>query len=526
MKQLYRRIVTIGMISASALLAWVYCLANYSEQPVVIGGASFVLVMSVYILLINLMNLHSAKEESLKRYIRETATDMVDRTSHAMQAANDTDELERLSKAMYVQVRKVNTLLSQMSEDANANHEQNIMASKMQNDTTNMLLTDSFNKAVKLIIKYNEANTQKLLKSVDALSEQLTVLQTAASGVKDYSNLIMDINDSIVELKYAIENSSISLSEASKAIAANTASRSQEAANSASDNDIANSFLDAFDKGDNFSTQKASAKSLDTGSDIEVSTAADSDKSIDTSSIFTTEGLLAQDSINMLFAEDSDETKNDTSNENKVKTEAYTSNENDNKPDTEEFASSDSFFAAFGDKIDSSASDNTDKTDDPNRQLSPDEIAAMFEASKEEYRAKSDDDFKVAEHPASMSQDLIDALLNMSDNDDEELDLDQIHSFEDGNVATDDIALADVIPFPTKSVSAEPVDSDPNRQLSPDEIAALFAAAAPSSEPAPVAEPEPVVEPAPVATATPVNDDPNRQLSPDEIAALFASIGS
>lgn len=80
--------------------------------------------------------------------------------------------------------------------------------------------------------------------------------------------------------------------------------------------------------------------------------------------------------------------------------------------------------------------------------------------------------------------------------------------------------------------------SDPNRQLSADEIAALFASAnggngEAESEPAEevitetVTEaPEPVVEPSPVAeeaVADTTNSDPNRQLSADEIAALFAS---
>ena len=85
---------------------------------------------------------------------------------------------------------------------------------------------------------------------------------------------------------------------------------------------------------------------------------------------------------------------------------------------------------------------------------------------------------------------------------------------------------------------ADTTNSDPNRQLSADEIAALFASAnasatEPESEPAEkvitepvteaphVPEPEQVVEPSPVADTT--NSDPNRQLSADEIAALFAS---
>jgi len=89
----------------------------------------------------------------------------------------------------------------------------------------------------------------------------------------------------------------------------------------------------------------------------------------------------------------------------------------------------------------------------------------------------------------------------------------------------------------------EPVQANESRQLSADEIAALFASAnagatEPESEPtekvitepvteAPqVPEPEPVVEPGPAAeeaVADTTNSDPNRQLSADEIAALFAS---
>ena len=90
---------------------------------------------------------------------------------------------------------------------------------------------------------------------------------------------------------------------------------------------------------------------------------------------------------------------------------------------------------------------------------------------------------------------------------------------------------------------ADTTNSDPNRKLSADEIAALFASAnagatEPESEPAEevitepvteaphVPEPEPVVEPGPAAdeaVADTTNSDPNRKLSADEIAALFAS---
>ena len=78
----------------------------------------------------------------------------------------------------------------------------------------------------------------------------------------------------------------------------------------------------------------------------------------------------------------------------------------------------------------------------------------------------------------------------------------------------------------TEEAAADTANSDPNRQLSADEIAALFAGAtAGVAEPESASEPEPVVEPAPAteeAAADTANSDPNRQLSADEIAALFA----
>lgn len=82
--------------------------------------------------------------------------------------------------------------------------------------------------------------------------------------------------------------------------------------------------------------------------------------------------------------------------------------------------------------------------------------------------------------------------------------------------------------------------SDPNRSMSPDEIAALFAnmgndnnadkveepaeeTVEPEDIPEPVEEPEAVKE-APLQPEEPA--DPNKALSPDEIAALFASMGT
>ena len=98
-----------------------------------------------------------------------------------------------------------------------------------------------------------------------------------------------------------------------------------------------------------------------------------------------------------------------------------------------------------------------------------------------------------------------------------------------------------VEPGPAAEAVADTTNSDPNRQLSADEIAALFASAnagatEPESEPAekvitePVTEapqapePEPVSEPEPAKSPVVDLNNTNRNLTPDEIAALFSSM--
>ena len=95
------------------------------------------------------------------------------------------------------------------------------------------------------------------------------------------------------------------------------------------------------------------------------------------------------------------------------------------------------------------------------------------------------------------------------------------------------IAEPIVEPAPAaEEAAADTANSDPNRQLSADEIAALFAGAnagageqESASEPEPASEPEQVEPPAstPEPENAPVVDlnNTNRNLTPDEIAALF-----
>ena len=148
----------------------------------------------------------------------------------------------------------------------------------------------------------------------------------------------------------------------------------------------------------------------------------------------------------------------------------------------------------------------------PNRQLSADEIAALFASAN---AGATEPESEPAEE-----------------------------------VITEPVTEAPHVPEPEPVVEPSPAaeeavadttNSDPNRQLSADEIAALFASAnagatEPESEPAEEVITEPVTdapqapEPEPVSEAEPVKspvvdlNNTNRNLTPDEIAALFSSM--
>ena len=140
---------------------------------------------------------------------------------------------------------------------------------------------------------------------------------------------------------------------------------------------------------------------------------------------------------------------------------------------------------------------------DPNKPMSPDDIAALIAAAE----AQSEPEIEAAPEPAPTAP--IDSDPNKPMSPDEIAAL---------------IAAAEAESAPEPEPTPTPVDTDPNKPMSPDEIAALIAAAEAGSAIETSPEPEPVVEatsaPEPVA---PVVDDPNKQMSPEDIAALFAS---
>ena len=171
-----------------------------------------------------------------------------------------------------------------------------------------------------------------------------------------------------------------------------------------------------------------------------------------------------------------------------------------------------------GPAAEESVADTTNS--DPNRQLSADEIAALFaSANAGATEPESEPTEEVITEPVTEAP----------------------HVPEPEPVVEPSPAAEAVTEPAAEEAVADTTNSDPNRQLSADEIAALFASAnagatEPESKPAeevitePVTdapqapEPEPASEPEQAKSPVVDLNNTNRNLTPDEIAALFSSM--
>lgn len=156
MERLYKRLVTVGMITISAVLAWIYCILEYRDEAFYVIGASLVVVASLYVLLLTYISLKSDKESKLRNYISATIAENLLK----MQKSGNEDDVIRLLKAMYVQIRKRNE------------------------SDTNEIVAASINKAMKVIIKYNQSNNDALVASIATLSAELDAIKSKLDTMK------------------------------------------------------------------------------------------------------------------------------------------------------------------------------------------------------------------------------------------------------------------------------------------------------------------------------------------------------
>lgn len=328
MKALYKRIVTLGMISATLILGWVYCMAEYRESPAYIIVVSLALVISVYALLLALMDLHSAKEEDMRKYIDNAVASLL---------SKEDDITVKLSKASYVQVRNISEVITRMEDSTAVSSERLERIIKRTTSSSKQNTTQSINKALKFLLKYNDANTNKLVASVNTLTSDLETLTSLVDRCSEderaaFAEAISALSDDVMQ----VQNRIASMSSKISGLSVDTAS------------DASKDSLDIFEE--NVDTEE-----LPEFEDL-LDNADESDENLE----FATDDEIT----------DADEVSVEEAIEAAAKADVIPFPSSDEKAKTDE---TDETLAEAP-----SPAPETNVAADPNKQLSPDEIAALF----------------------------------------------------------------------------------------------------------------------------------------------------
>ena len=169
---------------------------------------------------------------------------------------------------------------------------------------------------------------------------------------------------------------------------------------------------------------------------------------------------------------------------------------------------------------------------DPNKKLSPEEIAAMFANADSVSAPEAVEEPVVDSEPEIVAEPAVEEVSPMPDLPDPNKKLSPeeiVAMFANADSVSVPEAVEEPVVDSEPEIVAEPAVEevspmpdlpDPNKKLSQEEIAAIFANADSVSEPAdePVAANEPEIPPMPDLS------DPNKKLSDDEIAALIANL--
>lgn len=440
----YKRMVTLGMISFTALLAWSYCMLAYHSKVVYIAVISLVLIGSIYALLLSVVDIKAAKEQAMQEYVTKTLQEYAKKDD--TEILND---MERLAKASYVQQRKTNTYLSSQAEQ----------------------LDEALKKTVKILINYDRKKEEEAAQQAEQIRKELEMKEAlqaqkepdhTALVLEELGKLTSDVKAVVAQLQQVTIqltalHETVDTIEVSKYVAAPQAAdvptepAQQKAVDIAETTDT---FVDdSLTRTDAVQTDEEAA--LTAEPEVAVEEAAPTEEP---------EAVVAETTP----TEEPEAVVTDTTPTEEpeaVVAEAAPTEESEPAFDMEDF------FSQYGGSAD--------------KEL------------KEEAEFKEE-----AASTGMLDQNMIDALL--------------------GNLQADkpviDVKNADVIPFPQQEYT-----DDATEEAHVEEVAeAVHEAEQDMTDTTVYADAE--SEHSEPMSAMPVDDNPNRTLSPEEIAALFASM--
>lgn len=431
----YKRMVTLGMISFTALLAWGYCMLAYRSQAVYVAIISLVLVGSIYALLLSFVDLKVAKEQAMQEYVTKTLQEYTKKED--TEILND---MERLAKASYVQQRKTNTYLSAQAEQ----------------------LDEALKKTIKILINYDRKKEEEAAQQAEQMQKELE-MQAALQAQKepDHTALVLEefgkLAGDVQAVVAQLQQVTAQLTALREAVDAIEMPKYVEAAPS------------------------VEAASTAVTADVQKRVPEDEQPEVVTNVENTTETDVPESQIPGGI-------ENDTADEAELKIADDSLTQTDDTPAEVEAASTEE---------PETVAEEAAPTEETEPAFNTEDFFSQFGGSADK-ELKEEAEFKEeAANTGMLDQSMIDALL--------------------GNLQADkpaeDVKNADVIPFPQQGQT----------DLSTEEAHAEEVAEAVHEVEQDITDTTMNMDAEPAPTM-PVDDNPNRTLSPEEIAALFASM--
>lgn len=431
----YKRMVTLGMISFTALLAWGYCMLAYRSQAVYVAIISLVLVGSIYALLLSVVDIKVAKEQAMQEYVTKTLQEYTKKED--TEILND---MERLAKASYVQQRKTNTYLSAQAEQ----------------------LDEALKKTIKILINYDRKKEEEAAQQAEQMQKELE-MQAALQAQKepDHTALVLEefgkLAGDVQAVVAQLQQVTAQLTALREAVDAIEMPKYVEAAPS------------------------VEAASTAVTADVQKRVPEDEQPEVVTNVENTTETDVPESQIPGGI-------ENDTADEAELEIADDSLTQTDDTPAEVEAASTEEPEAV---------AEEAAPTEEPEPAFNTEDFFSQFGGSADK-ELKEEAEFKEeAANTGMLDQSMIDALL--------------------GNLQADkpaeDVKNADVIPFPQQGQT----------DLSKEEAHAEEVAEAVHEVEQDITDTTMNMDAEPAPTM-PVDDNPNRTLSPEEIAALFASM--
>lgn len=431
----YKRMVTLGMISFTALLAWGYCMLAYRSQAVYVAIISLVLVGSIYALLLSFVDIKVAKEQAMQEYVTKTLQEYTKKED--TEILND---MERLAKASYVQQRKTNTYLSAQAEQ----------------------LDEALKKTIKILINYDRKKEEEAAQQAEQMQKELE-MQAALQAQKepDHTALVLEefgkLAGDVQAVVAQLQQVTAQLTALREAVDAIEMPKYVEA------------------------TPSVEAASTAVTADVEERVPEDEQPEVVTNVENTTETDVPESQIPGGI-------ENDTADEAELKIADDSLTQTDDTPAEVEAASTEE---------PETVAEEAAPTEETEPAFNTEDFFSQFGGSADK-ELKEEAEFKEeAANTGMLDQSMIDALL--------------------GNLQADkpaeDVKNADVIPFPQQGQT----------DLSTEEAHAEEVAEAVHEVEQDITDTTMNMDAEPAPTM-PVDDNPNRTLSPEEIAALFASM--